>query len=243
MILPYIDQAPMYNILNPGPVTLKAALGDPVRLQALQTSLPVFLCPSDPSSPINAHRTLPNPSNALVAVSTSNYVASHGVCAWTTASGRQPGPFSHDFAARMRDFVDGSSNTILVGERATQVLGTGSISLTAGAAVWAGMSEKFVPPPAFGTTLPNRDSDLVMALGYTGPNTASGPLVGPTHQYSSMHEGGCHFVLGDGSVRFISENINSRIDPSPAIGCIDASTWGTFQAIIGTKDGRVIGEF
>ena len=239
MILPYIDQAPMYNQLTPGPVTLKQALGDPVRLRTLQTPLPAYLCPSDPSEQLNPHHPINDPSNNPVRLSTSNYVASHGVCAWGIGSGRQPGPFAHSFGARMRDFIDGTSTTILVGERATQVNGTAVF--IAGAAIWAG-----VDTPVninFGTTLPSMQSDAVLTLGYVGPNTISGPLVGPTHNTSSAHEGGCHYVMGDGAVRFISENINSHINPNPAIGCVDASTWGLYQTLIGYKDGRVVGEF
>jgi hypothetical protein len=45
--------------------------------------------------------------------------------------------------------------------------------------------------------------------------------------YYSFHEGGCHFLMGDGAVRFISENINGT----------------TLISIHGCQDGAVIGEF
>ena len=41
MILPYIDQSPMYNLLTPGDVTLGFALADAARLKGLQTPLEV----------------------------------------------------------------------------------------------------------------------------------------------------------------------------------------------------------
>jgi hypothetical protein len=30
-------------------------------------------------------------------------------------------------------------------------------------------------------------------------------------QFSSPHPGGCHFSLGDGSGRFVSENVNPQV--------------------------------
>ena len=42
---------------------------------------------------------------------------------------------------------------------------------------------------------------------------------------AAPHVGGCHFLMGDGKVRFISENING-----------DTYTW-----LAGINDGRIIG--
>ena len=45
--------------------------------------------------------------------------------------------------------------------------------------------------------------------------------------FSSSHEGGAHFGMGDGSVRFISENINVAI----------------FQNLANRDDGEMISDF
>jgi prepilin-type processing-associated H-X9-DG protein len=45
--------------------------------------------------------------------------------------------------------------------------------------------------------------------------------------YYSFHEGGCHFVFADGSVRFLSENMNRD----------------TLISVHGAQDGAVLGEF
>jgi hypothetical protein len=175
------------------------------------------------------------PQQTLVQVATSNYIAAHGVCAWAKGSGRKEGAFGHDSGARLRDLTDGTSNTILVGERSTLV--PGPTALKAGAAIWAGDNTPF--NIQFGTTLPSQFSDCVMGLAYAPINTRTGPLVGPTHQYSSQHIGGAHFLLGDGSVQFLSENMHSHIGPNPATDCASAATWGAFQFLNGINEGGI----
>jgi prepilin-type N-terminal cleavage/methylation domain-containing protein len=248
MLLPQLDQSPMFNLLTPGNVTLGTALADPARVRGLQTTLEVFLCPSDPSQQLNFDRAITSPPlQAGVRVSTSNYVAAHGLCAWLfTSDPRLEGAFGHNTRTQFRDVIDGLSNTILVGERATNVASTGSTVVKAGAAVWAGANRSGQSPflPAFNTTLPSEWSDGVMALGYAPINTATGPLAGPMHQYSSAHEGGAHFLFGDGSVHFLSENMHSRFSTQMVpngdfVDCISAANWGALQHLLGINEGGV----
>ncbi|HBN79563.1 MAG TPA: hypothetical protein DD473_27815 [Planctomycetaceae bacterium] len=64
---------------------------------------------------------------------------------------------------------------------------------------------------------------------YTGAGT------GPSNDndgFGSFHQGGAQFVFADGSVHFLSENINSQ-----------ASPLGTYQKLGIKNDGLVVGEF
>lgn len=50
---------------------------------------------------------------------------------------------------------------------------------------------------------------------------------GPNDEMYSFHVGGAHAVLGDGSVRFLSESIDSLV----------------IKRLVGSQDGQVVGEF
>lgn len=245
MILPQLEQTPVFDQLKVGDVPLHQALADPLRLKVLQTSLPVFLCPSDASARVlNAERHLRDDNGNLQPVATSNYVASHGVCAWCRACRpRVPGPFGWNFGLRERDFLDGMSNTIAVGERATSETMNGVEP--GGAAVWAGVTRPI--RITFSSSLPSDMADGVMGLGYAPIN----PTTSALQFYNSQHVSGAHFLFFDGSVHFLSETMHSYVDPTPVstptgpdlAGCVDASNWGTFQTLIGHKDHQVNEQF
>jgi hypothetical protein len=93
-------------------------------------------------------------------------------------------------SVRFEEITDGSSNTIFIGERLLEGTDLGWVSGTR-------------------ATLRNAGSPIntavVPMLPAPGPG---GPAALSVGGFSSQHEGGAHFALGDGSVRFLSENIN-----------------------------------
>ena len=97
-----------------------------------------------------------------------------------------------------RDITDGSSNTIVIAETREEK-----------AAVWidgtsASVAARFMAlvPPSYagGSSSINYQPYF---QGGVFPNS-----IGQNWGPSSQHEGGAHHLLGDGSVRFISENID-----------------------------------
>ena len=253
-ILPYIDQAPLFNQLQVGPMLLEQQLV--LNPAAMRTPLPAFRCASDTGPELNNYQNLtmgPPPNDtkywALVQdaagtnhqIATSNYVAVAQSGDSTTPPvdptiyGPCLGVAFQNSRINFRDLIDGSSNQLLVGERAFQfktvIVGAGTVL---GHSATVGDS----------STSYNVKSSQLNALGitYNGINAT----VGGAHDrrgFSSNHVGGCHFALADGSVRFISENIDyikGTVSITPYPSGIVTTTFGRLAC---RNDGNVVGEF
>lgn len=229
LLLPFIEQSAIHDQLQPNlPESLLQALGNPAKLQVIQSPLSVFLCPSDPSQELNVDRPL-DQSGLNITVATSNYVGNHGMLN-TCPSAR--GIFCAHSKVRLADITDGTSNTFLAGERVTRDLrGTGKH----GAAIWVGAIQ------ALGGILPDESP-----VGFHGAaryqmqtgDRADSPGSLPAFCFSSEHKGGALFAMSDGAVRFVSETVESQIGDinNPA-------TWGVYQLLARRDDGQPIGDF
>ncbi len=250
MIMPMIEQGNTYNQLGVSTQEANVALSNSTLRTILQTQIPAFACPSDIAPKVNNWSLrVPRASNETTyAVASSSYVGSHHhnvlMCNNTSGTvsasnfmnkaGDQPfsGMFAHSSSVRMRDVLDGTSNTIMVGERAWQLMMPGAMPDAPRSA------NQYVASGATSSTT-NGGMSSVLGTGFFAINQiADGePLIRNARQaFSSQHTGGAHFCLADGSVRFISENIQHRPATATAID-------STFEALIGRADGQVIGEF
>jgi prepilin-type N-terminal cleavage/methylation domain-containing protein len=190
-ILPYIDQAPMYNLYN-----FSLGNSDPVNLQVVSQRIPAFICPSAvfrrsvPISGCDANDRAPG-TYAFSTGSTDPYGVNNGAIV-NTVTGK----------ARLADILDGTSNTLLAGESAWNfpdylfTSGPCSGQVRWGFSYWA---SPYPLATAFTTLAP------------FNPKRTDGDTSRLSHFRSDHQDGTVCFVLCDGSVRFINQNIDQTI--------------------------------
>lgn len=270
-LLPYLEQAPLYQQLEAAQIVPWAdnAMGSPVTAM-IATRLPFLQCPSDAgeSDPSRAQRT--------------NTLSSYAFCTGDNYSSTQVAPGERNNAGQaiqklpinnrgifgrysfpsIATIVDGTSNTIALGERQRPVSVTNRGMVTAIAGSITSLQPIVCRATLLGqnyidaTAIPTGDN----AVGYRGfggnayfaafttilpPNSASCLIAEGSISYhhtngiwsaGSEHTGGAQFAMADGSVRFISDSIDSgnlaAVAPLNTAGVV--SPYGVWGAL-GTR--------
>ena len=222
MLLPYLDQAPLYNKINFNLSSIEQGMNGQSNatpgVMANNITIPGFNCPSDSSGVfVNG-----------VAVATyafsngaQNYPAGNGCTSYPPPSPKNPGGYNGSWfgngnwghgntnrpednsgftsrggwSARIRDLVDGTSNTIAYGEIRPECSDHARGGWVHANAMWFG-----VQPPINFKTCPGDDTVGNPCNADWNWNTSQG--------FKSRHVGGAHFLLADGAVKFINENID-----------------------------------
>jgi prepilin-type processing-associated H-X9-DG protein len=251
MILPQLEQGNLFNLLNVNRYRLtdvlaglNPALPTPVaNAAALQTRLPVFICPSDDNDGlIPADRDFRFGLGTMTGglgnfrPGVSNYPGNWGTVQGSAINGVDPlgvfickGEAPGGGTVRIASITDGTSNTIMVGERSSRFGRAGT---------WVGVENQRAAEARGMMTVVGEGIPLINAPDppflWTDPNGAG-------RGFSSQHTGGAQFVFCDGRVQFLSDNINHNIANATAVPA--PQTLGTFQRLLRREDGLPTGEF
>lgn len=210
-ILPYVEEHPTYERID-----FSLAIEEPQFAVVREKSIATYICPSDIGDsiflltededphhhhepdehlgPLGApdedddHGTgnVDDGPHKLFEIAKANYAGVFGTEEIEEHPFHGDGTFFGNSQIRFRDFLDGTSTTMIVGERGSRLGGT----------IWQGV-------------IPEATAAEARIVGSTdhAPNSP----VGHFDDFSSYHPAGVHFVMADGSVRLLSDQINLEV--------------------------------
>lgn len=261
-LLPFLDQAPLYSQIQS---TNEIPWGNNA---AWRTNLSMLVCPSDstgadPSGSPNQRGYL----NYLFSAGDTLSSSGSNPTSTTPVVVGSRGGFGSLKCYRLADISDGTSNTIAMSEgvRPTRQREIGikteladatnpslcQAQLSSGAREYPTAIPVYLGDTAFGYRWADGAAYFTSFSTILPPNGASCFVTAPDHwatgffSASSRHTGGVHALMLDGSVRFISDNIDSGSltsqPPQPDSG--GASPFGVWGKLGSRAGGEVLGEF
>lgn len=240
LLLPFMDQAPLYNRINfsgaqgnlvrpgsnPVPVGLDAVASGNAALA--NTPIVAFLCPTDSGNPVlEAGGSFYAPDAAAPGMAYAKtsydfimpYLSLRNCNHHRSLAVDARYLFGENSYSKLSACTDGLSNTLAMGEKTLE-----TFNGRTGGWLHAGWVDVGIDPLGrWNTTFP---ATGINVWNYNNVSNVVGRRAS-WYTCASMHTGGAQFLLGDGSVRFISENLDQ----------------GTLTYLCRASDGQVIGEF
>ncbi len=196
-LLPFIEQNNLYQTYK-NPITGVSQTDgfnnhtatDPIMVAARTTQISTFFCPSRRGSPSLSIIT----TGSTVTGTPSDYAACTGNSGTVPTNGAFMMVNSNHMKAvlNFRDLIDGTTNTILLGEKHVQ-------------------RDRINDPVQDGVILSGSEQQTYHRRGGTSQPLAINNMVAANTQFGSWHTGICQFVMGDGSVRGLTVSIPGTI--------------------------------
>jgi prepilin-type N-terminal cleavage/methylation domain-containing protein/prepilin-type processing-associated H-X9-DG protein len=205
-LLPYVEQGPLYNQLNFNGYNSQYQNASTPASPA-NAVVKTYLCPADRAP---AQVTYSNGTTTWY-FGANTYVGNAGVYGWYTTQMDQTGVFYINSSVKMTDIGDGTSNTIMFGERQRvdpnidAVYGANFMESHSG---WA-----------WANNLPGYDylGGAAQVINWQfPPGRSAPPSVGDPGYvyddirfsvYGSSHTQGANFAFADGSVKFLNQGV------------------------------------
>ncbi|MCI0334576.1 MAG: DUF1559 domain-containing protein [Planctomycetes bacterium] len=224
-LLPHLQQRALYNRLTLPMGQLHDVMQTPVGRDLAQVPLPSFRCPSDTGYELNDNRPFAGAKYGDTHAAKSNYIGNHGT-RFITFAEKQSNYRADSFGllwpgsnCTEASVTDGTSNTILVGERRSEDWG----------GVWIGVRDY------------NSDGDLGLRQVFGISDVKINALGEDARRgFSSNHPGGALFVFADGHVEFIDEEIQFNQAGATSLVMTEMEQMGLYQRLIRRNDRQVI---
>jgi len=197
-ILPQMEQQNLYGAIQFSQ-GIEAAANSSVRVQPVSS----FICPSDnlpPTWTAMQYDATENPIGAICTVASASYVGVFGI---SEPGVDGEGIFFRGSNIRIVDITDGTSQTMMVGERSFQWC----------QATWVGsITNASMAPPPGSPAAGGFENASGFVLGHTFEgNGGPGSPGTEVNQFSSQHDQGSNFLFADGHVQFLSVSTNHQV--------------------------------
>jgi prepilin-type N-terminal cleavage/methylation domain-containing protein/prepilin-type processing-associated H-X9-DG protein len=189
-LLPHVEQQPLFAQIN-----LAVPIEAPQHAAARTTTVKSYLCPADfppPALQVGPRSASGQLLSITCTVAPASYTGSFGV---SEPGVDGEGVFFRNSQVKIADLTDGTSQTLLAGERSYRYSETTWVGAVTGT--------KTVPPP--GSPLPLEvDEASNFVLSHVGEMLDGAARPYEINNFSSNHPGGATFVFADGHVRFLT---------------------------------------